>query len=108
MRAQLPGATNVERKVGTPAAFFWRIAEQLRPKCQPFIDLTLEDCPCVNVIARFCSGPPPLLHVAVQRPLVPAFLRDQRQYKRRSSFAEAARLIARRYQQLRINAKLEL
>src|SRR5439155_9310757 len=69
------------------ATLFRRIAEQLGPECQSLIDVTLQHRASVKVVARFTSGPPPITNVAVKRPLLPIFLRDERQHECSAAFS---------------------
>src|SRR5206468_231490 len=58
--------------------------------------------------ACFGGALPPKPDVAVKRPLLPIFLRDERQHKRGLALPEATRVIAGWQQQLRVNAELNL
>src|SRR6266536_4008646 len=101
---QLPCAAEVECNVGAAAAFFRRIAEQLETKRQPLGNLTFKDRACVKVIACFGGGLPPKADIAIERPFLPTFLRNNWQHERRPALPKAARIIACRQQQLRIGA----
>src|SRR5207247_6179815 len=90
------------------ATLFRRIPEQLGPECQSLIDVTLQHRASVKVVARFSSGPPPITNVAVKRPVLPIFLRDERQHECSAAFTQPARVITRWHEQLRINAELKL
>src|SRR6266700_3312367 len=68
----------------------------------------LEHRACVNVIARFGSGLPPITNIAVEGPLLPIFLRDEREQEGRPILAKGARMISRWHEQLRVNADLEV
>src|SRR5947208_47627 len=51
---------------------------------------------------------PPITNVAVQRPFIPAFLRDKRQHECDPALSEAARVIACWEQQLGVHPDLKL
>src|SRR4030095_3372769 len=62
----------------------------------------------VEVIAHFVRAAQPITDIAVERPLLPTFLRDKGEHECCPTFAKSTRVIARWKQQLRRKHELNL